>query len=69
MNERRTRLGRILRFEDGRQGLVLDLDQVESLVGNLLADGRDGGNALAPEPYLVIEYILVLGAGSRARVR
>ncbi len=68
MNERRPGAQRFFHRENGRQCLVLDFDEVERLFRDLLADGSDRGDAIAPVADFVIEDVLVLGHRRGARM-
>ena len=60
---------RVLDGEHRGQLLVLDVDQVERLLGDLFARRGDGGDALAPVAHLAVEDVLVAGHRGRARMR
>ncbi len=59
VNDRRARLHCFQRIEDRRQHLVIDLDQLERLFGNLRRLGGDDGHAVAHMPHLAVERNLI----------
>src|SRR6266545_1758068 len=65
----RTGRERLLDGERGRELLVLDLDQLERLLGDFLARRGYGRDAFAPVAHLGVENVLVARHRRRARVR
>lgn len=55
--------------EEAGQRVVFDLDECDRPLGNFLTDGSDGGNALAPVAYPLVQDVLVLCNRCRAWMR
>ena len=45
---------RLLRIDDRRENFIVDLDQLEGVLGDVTARGRDRGNRIADEPDFIM---------------
>src|SRR5207249_8033531 len=49
-NDRAVRIECLLRIYDRRENLIIDFDQLESVLGDVTARSRDRGDRIADEP-------------------
>ncbi len=53
-NDRAVRIERFLRIYNRRKNFIVDLDQLESVLGDVTARRRDGSDGIADEPDFIM---------------